>query len=163
MACIVTVNEPGVLPAALQVRGMVFSHGLPVQAVLSNFLRQYPFSPSLIYCGVKQRKRINGISLHPPTVDLHLADIEGFSGCESFPDYSFRLFPCGRVVGLASHIDGQGIQPGFLPGDGLDQGGRRFLPFRAIERDEQGNGQYYSNHSFHRVHSPRFALSPKSE
>lgn len=111
MACIVTVNVPGVLPAALQIGGMVFAHSLPGQAMPGDFFRQYPFSPGFVHVRIKQGKRIDSEAFHPPTVDLHLSDIERFTGCHGFPDQPFRLFPRGRIVRFTGHIDGQGVVP----------------------------------------------------
>lgn len=106
---------------------MVFANGSPIQTVSGYFLGQYPFTPGLVHVWVEQGKRINGETLHPPAIDLHLADIEGLPGCHGITDQPFRLFPRGWIIGLPSNIDGQGIQPGLLPGDGFDQGRRRLL------------------------------------
>ena len=76
MACVMFVYEPGILPAALRVWGMVFANGLPVQAVPSYFRCQNTFAPSLIGCRVKQRDRVKGKALNPPAVYLHRANIK---------------------------------------------------------------------------------------
>lgn len=130
---------------------MVFANCLPVQAVAGDLFRQYPFAPCLVYIRIEQGKRIDAQAFHPPTVDLHFANVKGFSGYNGVPDQQFRLFPRVRVVRFPSHVDGQRIQPGFLPGDGLDQSGRRFLRFRAAEWHEQGKHQS-QEHFFHGVY-----------
>lgn len=80
MARIVTVNEPGILSAALLVGGMILAHGFPVQAVAGDFFRQYPFAQTLVGGRVEQGKRIDAQTLHPPAINLHFADIERLSG-----------------------------------------------------------------------------------
>lgn len=161
MACIMTINVPSVLPAALRVGGMVFAHSLPSQAMPGDFFRQYPLSPCLVHVRIEQGKRVDSKAFHPPTVDLHLADIERLPGCQGIPDQPFSLFPHGRIVRFPGHIDGQGVVPGFLPGNGLDQGGRRFLRLRAAERHEQGNRKS-QKHCFHGVDPSGFRVEPKA-
>ena len=126
LARIMTINEPRILPAALRVGGMVFAHGFPVQAVAGDFFRQYPFAPTLVCGRIEKRKRINGETLHPPAIHLHLAHIKGQPGCQRATDQGFRLFPRGRVIGFSGDIDRQRIQPGFLPGYGFHQLRGRF-------------------------------------
>lgn len=76
LACVVFIHEPGILPAALRVWGMIFANGLPVQAVPGYFCCQNTFAPGLIDCRVKQRNRVKGKALNPPAVYLHLANIK---------------------------------------------------------------------------------------
>lgn len=143
LARIVTINEPGIPPAAFRVGGVVFANGYPVQAVAGYFLCQYPFAPPLVCGRVEKRKRINGETLHPPAIHLHLADIKGLPGFQRATDQPFRLFPRGRVIGFSGDIDRQGIQPGFLPGYGLHQLRGRFrLRCQCGSLQAQQNGQH---------------------
>ena len=112
---------------------MVFAHGLPVQTVPGDFFRQNPLSPGFIHVWIEQGNRINAEAIHPPAIDLHLADIKRLPGCDGLTDQPLSLFPRGRIVGFTGHIDGQRVQPGFLPGNGLDQSGRRLLGLDSAE------------------------------
>ncbi len=154
MACVVTINVPGILPAALLVWRMVFAHRLPVQAVPGYFFRQYPFSPGLVHIRVEQGKRIDGETFYPPVVDLHFAHVKRLSGCDGFTDDLFRIFTRGRIMRFSRYVYGQRIQPGFLLGDSLNQNGRRLLRFSLAKRDKQAKRQSYGSHSFHGVKPP---------
>ena len=155
------INAPGVLPTAFRIGGVVFAHSLPVQAVPGDFFRQNALSPSLVYVRIKQGNWINAEAIHPPVIDLHLADIKRFPCCDGLTDQPLGLFPRGRIVGFPGHIDGQRIQPGFLPGNGLDQGGRRLLGLGSAEGQEtkcQNYGWGQGNHAFHGVKPLGFSV-----
>ena len=74
--------------------------------------------------------------------ELHLAHIKGLPGCQRTTDQGFRLFPRGRVIGFPGNIDRQGIQPGFLPGNGFHQWrGRLRLRCECGRVQTKQNGQ----------------------
>lgn len=140
------------MPAAFGVWGVVFADRLPVQAVPGNFLGQYPFAPSLVDCRVEQGIRVDGKALHPPTIDLHCPHVKRLSGCQCLPDDPFRLFPRGRVVGFSRHVDGQRVQPGFLPGYGFYQL-RGWLRLRRECGSVQTEQRRKNKCLFHGVHT----------
>ena len=126
---------------------MILAHGLPVEAVPGDLLLQYPRSPCPVDVGIKQGRGRNLVSAYPPAVDLHQSHVNGFPGGLCLPDQGFGLLSGGRAVRSARHSDGQGIQAGFLPGHGLNQGGRRLLRFRV--HGEQNDKQQHGDHFFH--------------
>ena len=157
-ACIMIVNSPSILSAALLIRRVVFAYGLPVQPVPGDFFRQYSLSPCLIHVRIEQGERINAETPHPPAIDLHLPNIKRLSSYNGLTDQPFRFFPCGWVVRLPGNIDGQRVQPGFLSGDGLDQGGRWFQGLSSGEWQEtEHKGQ--GDHAFHGANLLDLALS----
>lgn len=149
------VNAPGVLPAALRIGGVVFAHSLPVQTVPGDFFCQNPLSPSLVHVRIKQGYGINAEAIHPPAIDLHPADIKRLPGCDGLTDQPLSLFPRGRIIGFTGHIDGQRVQPGFLPGNGLDQSGRRLLGLGSVE-GKKAECKSQGNDAFHGVQTSWF-------
>lgn len=158
-ACIMMVNSPGVLPAALLIRRVVFAYGLPIQPVPGNFFRQYSLSPSLINVLVEQGERINAETLHPPAIDLHLPNIKRLSSYNGLTDQPFRLFPRSWIVRLPGNIDGQWIQSRFLPRYGIDQRGRRLFGPGDGNGGKQKQNCSQGNLSFHGVKPLGVALS----
>lgn len=103
---------------------MVFAHGLPVEAVPGDFLFQNPDSPCAVYLRVEQGRGRDAVTLHPPAVHLHQPHIIALAAGLGGGNDALGFLSGGRVVILARHIDGKGVQAGFLPGNGLDEPGR---------------------------------------
>lgn len=103
---------------------MVFANSQPVEAVPGDFLFQYPDAPLAVHVWIKQGRGRDVVALYPPAVDLHQARIIALAAGLGGGNDGFRLLPGGRVVVLARHVDGKGVQAGFLPGNGLDEPGR---------------------------------------
>lgn len=140
------------MPPTLGIRRVVFAHGLPVEAVPGDLLFQNPDSPCVVYLRVEQGRGRDAVAFYPPAVDLHEAHIEIFSGAASGFDNGFGFLTGGRVVILARHIDGKGVQAGFLPGNGLDEPGRgRAVCGRCRHGWRQRKRQRHENCFKHRM------------
>jgi len=126
---------------------MVFADSLPVQAMPGDFLLKNEQAPLLIGRWVKQGLGRDVIPFHPPGIDLEQPNIKGFSLCLGLPDSLHGFFPVGRSKVLACHIDGQGIFSRFLPGNGLQQAGRRILG--PHWQGEKNHDQYQRNDDLH--------------
>ncbi len=103
---------------------MVLAHGPPVKAVPGDFLFQYPDAPLAVDVRVEQGRGRDAMALNPPAVDLHQPHIVIFPCAAGGFDDGFSLLPGGRIKSFARHVDGKGVQAGFLPGNGLDEPGR---------------------------------------
>lgn len=118
------VDSPCVLPPAFCIRRMVFTHGLPVEAVPGYFLFQYPHAPLTVHVWIKQGRGRDVVPLYPPAVHLHESHVKTLAAGLGGGNDAFRFLPGGGVVILARHIDGKRVQAGFLPGNGLYEPGR---------------------------------------
>lgn len=89
-----------------------------------DFLLQYPDAPLAVHVRIKQGRGRDVVPLYPPAVHLHEAHVKTLAAGLGGGNDALGLLSGGRVVILTRHIDGKGVQAGFLPGNGLNEPGR---------------------------------------
>ena len=103
---------------------MILAHGPPVEAVPGDFLFQYPDAPLAVHVWIEQGRGRDVVPLYPPAVHLHESYVKALATGLGGGNDTLCLLSGGRVVILARHINGKGVQAGFLPGNGFNEPGR---------------------------------------
>lgn len=126
------VDPPGVSPASFRIGGVIFPHCNPAHAVSTDFLFQNGYAKTDIDDGIKQIQRVYPPAARPLAVDLHDAYIIGLARVVRFQNDLCGFLVTARPDLLALNVDGQGVQAGFLPGNGNGQGSRNTGPGARI-------------------------------
>lgn len=140
------VDLPGISPASLQIGGVIFPHCKPAHTVAADLLIKNGYAKPDIDDGIKQIQRVHLPSARPLAVDLHDAYIIGLARVVCFQNDPCGFLVTARPDRFALDIDGQGVQAGFLPGNGNGQGSRNASPCARIGKEILRPGRQGQEH-----------------